>query len=188
MIIEVLGSDSRDRADTLAEKLKTIFQNQTKVVRPMVRGEIRLNGECKEEETKAGPIRKMNNGLFTVWVQCPLSAAIKMANRKKVRIGWTLARVDLLEDRPVQCFKCWRFGHVRLTCTSTEDDSGLCFKCGGTGHLARECDQPPSCKICVSEGKNFNHRIGSYLCTAKSKVVKTRNNFRQSHRIETALC
>ncbi|XP_070162504.1 uncharacterized protein [Polyergus mexicanus] len=118
MIIEVLGSDSRDRADALAEKLKTIFQNQVKVVRPMVRGEIRLvgfddsvsveevkhvvaqNGECKEEETKAGPIRKMNNGLFTVWVQCPLSAAIKMANRKKVRIGWILARV--LENRPIR--------------------------------------------------------------------------------------
>lgn len=86
MIIEVLGPDSHDRADALADKLKTILQNQVKVIRPMVKSDIRLvglddsvsveevmyvvaqNGTCKEEEIKTGPIRKMNNGLSTVWV------------------------------------------------------------------------------------------------------------------------
>lgn len=155
MIIEILGQNEHDRADALADKLKTILKDQAKVVRPMVRDEIRLiglddsvskeevmyvvaqNGNCKEEDVKTGPIRQMNNGLFTVWVQCPLSAAIKTANMKKIKIGWTLARVDLLEKKSVQCFKCWRYGHVRLSCTSKEDHSGSCFKCGEADHHAQ---------------------------------------------------
>ncbi|XP_029670925.1 uncharacterized protein LOC115240097 [Formica exsecta] len=196
MIIEILGPNGSDRANALAEKLRNVLQDQAKVARPIVKGEIRLvglddsisenevacvvtqYGGCKEEEIKVGTIRPMNNGLFTVWAQCPLSAAIKTANSKKVRIGWTIARVDLLDARPVQCFKCWRFGHVRLTCTAEEDYSRLCFKCGGPGHAARDCNLPSSCKICLSEGKNPNHRIGSNLCTAEHRTVKSRASFR----------
>lgn len=120
----------------------------------------------------------MNNGLFTVWAQCPLSAAINISSNKRVRIGWTSARVDLLEPRPVQCFRCWKFGHVRLACTAEEDFSKLCFRCGGAGHAARGCNKPPSCKICLAEGKDHNHRIGSGFCAAKRNLDKTRTNFR----------
>lgn len=123
----------------------------------------------------------MNNGLFTVWVQCPLSAAIKVVNLKKVKIGWTLARVDLLENRPVQCFKCWRFGHIRMACMAKEDHSGHCFKCGEAGHLARTCNCPPFCKVCSLEGRNPNHRVGSYLCKAEHKVYKIKTNLRTTN-------
>lgn len=44
MLIEVLDPDSSRRADALADKLKDILQDQAKVVRPMVRGKIRLVG------------------------------------------------------------------------------------------------------------------------------------------------
>lgn len=84
MIIEVLGERNQDRADELAGKLKDILKDQARVVRSTVRGEIRLiglddsvttkevldvvarNGNCKEEDVKTGPIRQMNNGLYTV--------------------------------------------------------------------------------------------------------------------------
>lgn len=155
MLIEVLGADGDRKANALAEQLRNILKDRAKVVRPRIRGEIRLvglddsvsidevicvvarNGACSEDEVRTGPIRPMNNGLFTLWVQCPLSAAIKIANMKNIKIGWTIARVDLLENKPVQCFKCWRYGHVRLACPTNDDFSGLCFKCGGSGHLAR---------------------------------------------------
>lgn len=200
MIIEVLGPNSFSRANTLAEKLKGVFLEQARVVRPTVKGEIRLvglddsvtveevicviaqNGECNQDEVKVGTIRPMINGLHTVWIQCPLAAAIRVANQKKIKIGWTLARVDLLEARPVQCFKCWKFGHVRLACTTKDDYSGLCFRCGGAGHLARNCNLSPSCKLYVAEGKDPNHRLGSNLCTAEHKVDKSRTNFATTDR------
>ncbi|XP_029680049.1 uncharacterized protein LOC115245738 [Formica exsecta] len=119
----------------------------------------------------------MRNGLFTIWAQCPLKAAIEVANKKRIKIGWTLARVDLLESRPVQCFRCWKFGHVRLACTSEMDFGGLCFKCGEPNHLARDCNSPPACKLCSEEGKDPNHRLGSNFCKADNKVSKLRTNF-----------
>ncbi|KAL6418384.1 hypothetical protein ACFW04_012168 [Cataglyphis niger] len=121
----------------------------------------------------------MNNGLYTLWVQCPLNAALKVANLKKIKIGWTLARVDLLDNRLVQCFKCWKYGHVRLACPSKEDFTGLCFKCGRKGHLANKCSLPPFCKVCDSEGKNSDHRLGSYTCKANQKFSTIKTNFRR---------
>lgn len=124
MVIKVLGKNEQECADALADKLKDVLKDQARVVRPMIRGEIRLigmddsvtkeevcqvivqTGGCKEEDIKIGPIRQMNNGLFTVWAQCPLSAAIKISNPRKVKIGWSITRVDLLESKPVQCYKC----------------------------------------------------------------------------------
>lgn len=114
IIIEAFGPDGSDRANALAEKLRGTLRDQAKVARPTVKEEIRLvglddsvsreevacvkaqNGGCNEEEVKVGAIRPMNNGLHTVWAQCPLGAAINTANKKRVKIGWTLARVDLL--------------------------------------------------------------------------------------------
>ncbi|XP_050452495.1 uncharacterized protein LOC126852055 [Cataglyphis hispanica] len=84
---------------------------------------------------------------------CPLNAALKVANLKKIKIGWTLARVELLDNIPVQCFKCWIYGHVRLACSSKEDFSGLCFKCGRKGHLANNCNLPPFVR-CVIQKKS----------------------------------
>lgn len=193
-IIEVMGPDSTKKANALADKLRAVFHDQAKIARPVVEGEIRLvglddsvsmaevaytvayYGECSEEEVKVGPIRPMNNGLFTVWAQCPLGAAIKTANNKMVKIGWTQARVILLEARPVQCFKCWRIGHVRFACTFGEDFSRHCFRCGGTEHRAGNCNLPPSCRICLLDGRDPNHRLGSNFCKADRGNNKIRAN------------
>lgn len=132
-------------------------------------------GCCEKEDVKVGSIRPMNNGLFTVWVQCPLSAAIKAVNYRRIDIGWTRVRVDLLGSRPTQCHKCWKFGHLRHACTSDVDYSKLCFRCGSGEHMARLCRLPSSCKICLSEGKAADHRLGSNLCSAESRPVRARS-------------
>lgn len=82
---------------------------------------VSVSGDCNPADVRVGLIRRMFSGLNSVWVKCPLAAAIKVATEGRVRMGWTSARVRLLEARPVQCFKCWRFGHVRNICKYSED-------------------------------------------------------------------
>ncbi|KMQ92578.1 gag-pol polyprotein [Lasius niger] len=191
ILIEVLGPGGAGKALVLKDKLHEILQDKAVVSRPVAKGEIRLVGldcttsadevldvvaslgGCLRSDIKVGVIRPLNNGLYTAWVQYPLGAVAKLTNLKKIKIGWTLARVEALDARPVQCFKCWRFGHLRSSCSFQEDFSGLCFRCGVSGHAARACSLAPSCKICLLEGRNYNHRLGSDLCMADRKTRGT---------------
>lgn len=105
MLIEVLGPDGPSKANALTEQLRAVLQDKVKITRPVAKREIRLvgldesvssnevtraivkYGECVEADVKVGYIRPMNNGLFSVWARCPLGAAIKLANLKKISIG-----------------------------------------------------------------------------------------------------
>lgn len=119
---------------------------------------------CNITDVKIGQLRPLSNGLYSVWAQCSLSAAIKMAKLGKIRIGWTVARVELLKSRPTQCFKCWGTGHIQSKCKADVDRSGLCYRCGKPGHLARGCLADLCCALCLSKGTNACHRVGSGQC------------------------
>lgn len=185
-IIELPGVDSAKKADDLADRLRAVFGATAKVARPLVRGEIRLTGlddsvtqeevrsviaregQCPVDNVRTGPIRVLNNGLGAVWIQCPLAAALVVSRPGRLRIGWTIARVELLKSRPVQCFKCWDFGHVRYACKSAKDRSGLCFRCSAPGHSANECRADPRCAVCADRGRECAHRVGSDACLARA--------------------
>ncbi|KMQ84932.1 gag-pol polyprotein, partial [Lasius niger] len=142
ILIEVLGLGGSGKALALKEKLHDVLRDRAVVSRLVAKGEIRLVGldcttsanevlnvvaslgGCLEDDVKVGAIRPLNNGLYTVWVQCPLGAVAKLSHMRKVKIGWTLARVEALNARPLQCFKCWRFGHLKSSCSFAEDFSG----------------------------------------------------------------
>lgn len=182
ILIEIQGSDGAVKADTLASKLTEAVGDQVVVARPVTRAELRFiglddsvtpeeiqdlvaeAGDCSPQDVKVGQMREMPNGLNTAWVLCPLAAALKVAKKEKVRIGWTTARVVLLRKRPTQCFKCWRFGHVRFACSYPEDRSAACFNCGRTGHSSRTCGLPPHCVLCHEAGRDSGHRLGSTQC------------------------
>lgn len=51
-------------------------------------------------------------------------------------MGWAACRVNLLEARPLQCYKCLELGHVQQRCPSAADRSKCCYRCGGEGHVA----------------------------------------------------
>lgn len=183
-MIEIPGPDGPKKADELAARLREVLGNDAMVSRPVIKGEVRLvglddsvsiaevraviakEGDCVEEDVKPGPIRQMYNGLGSVWLQCPLSAAIKVSEKEKIKIGWTVARAELLKARPVQCFRCWKFGHVRFACRESVDRTGRCFRCGETGHKANECVALPRCVICAESNHPSDHRLGSMQCSA----------------------
>jgi len=184
VIIEISGPEGVVKADSLASRLRDAIGDNAVVSRPVVKADLRVSGfdesvikdkiiitliefgDCLASDVRVGSFRPMRNGLCMTWVQCPLSAALKILRRGKVNLGWSVARVDLMKARPVQCFKCWHFGHVRNNCNSPSDRTGNCFKCGNTNHNSYTCTANPRCVICADLGYPTDHRLGSSACSA----------------------
>lgn len=184
-IIEIPGLDAANKADKLADKLRLVLGQEAVVARPSVKGEVRIVGlddtvstaevastiseigGCAVTDVKVRTIRLLSNRLGAVWAQCPLAAANKVSSLKKMRVGWTIARVELLAARPLQCYKCWRFGHTRFNCGSQANFFGLCFRCGTGGHAARDCTASPRCVVCENKGLDSAHRFGTATCSHK---------------------
>jgi len=82
------------------------------------------------EEVKVGDVRPYPNKLGGVWVRCPVAAASKIAQRDRIPIGFLARRVELLDDRPLLCYRCLERGHVQQHCSSGADRSGRCYRCG----------------------------------------------------------
>ncbi|XP_025154770.1 calponin homology domain-containing protein DDB_G0272472-like [Harpegnathos saltator] len=136
LILEIPGEDRGANADTLAEKLRDVLADKAKINRPQKMGEIRLRGleistdeeearrkiaeigECEIADTKAGKIRTTQGGVRSLWMQCPLLAAKKAAEKGVIAIGWTQVKVELLMARPMQCYRCMEKGHVQYNCTN----------------------------------------------------------------------
>ncbi|XP_011859963.1 PREDICTED: uncharacterized protein LOC105557357 [Vollenhovia emeryi] len=72
-----------------------------------------------------------------------------------------MAKIVLLKARPVQCFRCWDFGHVRGGCRSPTERGRACFNCGGEDHALRECSFPSCCVVCRDKGLNPEHSRAS---------------------------
>lgn len=117
-------------------------------------------------DIKVGALRLMTNGLFSVWVQCPLEVAIKASKDGKLKIGWTVAKIELLKAKPALCFRCWEKGHVQTQCKAQVNRSRACYRCGEEGHSARGCINPISCLVCKQAGRDCAHRVGSATCLA----------------------
>lgn len=186
LTFEFAGPEGHIHADKVAQKLREVFHDKEgiRVTRPMKMAEMRVRdledsikpdevryvitqeGDCHHDEVKVGTIKRGNDGLGVIWVRCPLSAANKIAEKGRIQIGWTNARVALLEPRPLQCFKCLEGGHVRAQCKSNTDRSSRCYRCGKDGHKAQECNEAPKCPVCTDLGRPANHRAGNRACTS----------------------
>lgn len=176
------GPQGKQLAGILKTKLSEALGEEAKVLNPVAMGELRLRGidpststeevcaeiealsGCPRQDFKVSPIVNMRDGMGVTWVHCPLQTAVRMAEIGSVTLGWTRVRVELLKRRPVQCHKCWYFGHVRTNCRSEVVRSGLCFRCGMTGHVVSACSAgTPRCLICEI-GRDSKHRIGNPRC------------------------
>lgn len=117
-------------------------------------------GEGKsKEEIKVGAVRKLNNVLCTIWLQCPLKLATKLVNKDKIKVGWTMAKIEMLKARPVQCYRYWASGHLKSECKLNIDRVGACFRCGERGHPARQCVNIAHCVVCQENEIDNNHSL-----------------------------
>ncbi|EFN67291.1 hypothetical protein EAG_00382, partial [Camponotus floridanus] len=113
-IIEISGPECNEKAQQLASKLQEVLkEDKAAITTPMIRGNLRLTGldesigkdeigwaieeegGCDNKDTRIGEIRKTRRGMGVVWVQCPLKAAIEIAKKKKIKVGWTIVGVTL---------------------------------------------------------------------------------------------
>ncbi|KAF9415823.1 hypothetical protein HW555_006650 [Spodoptera exigua] len=128
-------------------------------------------GGCSTEEIKIGEIRRPPLSLGHVWVRGPLVAMKKLASDKRMPLGWTSVRVEVLEPRRMMCYRCFESGHVRRMCTSSVDRSSQCYACGGA-HKARECISPIlKCPVCSDQGRPSNHRLGGKNCQPQKNTA-----------------
>ncbi|KYN29291.1 Gag-Pol polyprotein [Trachymyrmex cornetzi] len=194
LLLEIPGVEGGQKADKLAEKLKTalVGQEDVLVTRPEKTADIRLKdlveatteedilqtltllGKCAKTAFKLGTIVPSFNGLGTLWVRCPLASAKSICRNKRIRIGWTMVRVELLPERSNQCFKCLEPGHVRTQCRNEIDRGALCYRCGQSGHIAKDCIEKAHCPICASKNVKAEHRMGGPAC--KPPVTKRKTN------------
>lgn len=186
LLIEVPGEGAQAKAASLMVRLKEVLQDSATVANPVKQAELRVSGlddsvtteevaymlarmgECETAEIKIGQIRTMRNGLGSVWAKLPVGAAAKASVEGKMRIRWTVARVEVLEVRSLQCHRCWEFGHVMNVCRSVKDRTGGCCNCGMNGHRARTCTALARCVPCEEAGRTAEHRMGGPLCQAKA--------------------
>ena len=100
-------------------------------------------GGCNAGEVEVDEIRVTPQGLGSVWLHCPLTAAKKICSaydgKGKLQVGCSMATVYSLPQCNLQCFKCLETGHVRQNCESKTDRSDQCYRCGESGHQAKNC-------------------------------------------------
>lgn len=185
LLVQIPGKDGKEKARQLQSKLQEVLGQEARVTIPSKRAEVRITGfddsvadseildriseigGCSRSDIKMGQLRLLTSGLYAVWVQCPVDAIQSLVKAGRIRLGWTSARVVLLPPRRLQCYKCLEFGHVRASCPSSDDRSGLCYRCGEAGHKAAVCSNRVQCPVCTSRGLTADHRVGSDKCSAK---------------------
>ncbi|XP_030023098.2 uncharacterized protein LOC115442232 [Manduca sexta] len=203
MLYEVPGADSEQKADSLAARLRECFGDSDVVVtRPTKCSELRISGldfaatsesvkmalcsagGCAAEVVKVGEVRPDRSGMGAVWAKVPTKAAQKI-KAGRLKIGWVIARVTVLEARPMRCYRCLEQGHVRGGCAGPTDRSDLCYRCGKPGHKARQCVDKFNCVLCAAAGKPAGHRIGGKACSAFSRKSQRRPRRRPAATAET---
>ncbi|XP_033367134.1 uncharacterized protein LOC117243600 [Bombus vosnesenskii] len=192
VILEVPEDQGREKAAALAAQLtRALDPNEVRVATPFRVAEARVSlidiaatkaeiqntlareSGCKPEDIRLGEIRPARNGLGAVWIRGPASAVRKLAQAGKVAIGWSMAKVEAIVRRPLQCYRCLGIGQTGKTCTAKEDKGHLCFRCGEPGHQARACTTAsPKCLLCEALGAPSVHRTGGPACAPSKKGTK----------------
>ncbi|XP_026330913.1 uncharacterized protein LOC113238291 [Hyposmocoma kahamanoa] len=117
-------------------------------------------GQCTTDLVKVLEIRPGPGGMGSVIVQCPISTAKTLAEAGRILVGWSSAKVQALEQRPLRCYRCLGLGHTRPMCTSGSSREDLCFRCGNEGHQASNCKGVLRCAVCADAGRPSDHRMG----------------------------
>lgn len=136
-----------------------------------------LKTQCElGEEVLTIRLSKGYQGTQTAMIRLPVSAASKLLEKGKVRVGCSVCPLRIAaravrsdSKRVLRCFRCMGFGHMSANCKGP-DRSEQCRKCGEKGHIAKDCSQTPKCMLCTPEEGNA-HTTGGYKCPAYKKAI-----------------
>lgn len=191
LILEIPGGKGKEKADSLAEKLKEALGERARISRPSRTAELRITGldesaspqtiaaaiarvgNCGLDEVRVGDTYKAPNGLFAAWTRCPAEVAHAVATAGTLKIGWVKARVIALGKRPLQCHRCLEIGHTIQHCGGP-DRRAICYRCGEPGHLAAKCTTAAFCVLCSDKNKPARHRMGGAACQSVRPMGKNR--------------
>ncbi|XP_046964195.1 uncharacterized protein LOC124533073 [Vanessa cardui] len=178
-VLELPRSQS-DQAEKLADKLRTVLDGVASVVHPVKKVDIKVmglddsvtkdkiiaavarEGNCAPEDLRCGEIARGPGYMGMVRVTCPIAAAKKLSDAGRLLVGWSSARVCVLEQRPLRCYKCMGLGHTRILCPFNADRGNLCFRCGVEGHKSAECTGKLRCAVCAEAGKPSGHSMAEW--------------------------
>lgn len=198
LILEVPGPENGPKADALASRIREVVNDKTgvKVDRPTKTAEIRVKNlecsitehevceaiaekaECRIHEIQAGKIHRIPRGQSSLWLRIPLAVARRVTREGYIRVGWSRVQVELLDSRPLRCYRCLERGHVREQCTNPIDRSRRCYRCGGNDHMARNCKDTPKCPLCADLNRPHNHVLGGEKCAPKQRRSRQTNKDR----------
>lgn len=110
-----------ERASNLAAALIAKLPSDIRVICPRKRAAIRIAGydesvttrqikaeiaksaACSESEIEIAGETSWKNGLGAVLARMPLEAAFRIEQKGKIQVGWTTAKIKVLDKRPLQC-------------------------------------------------------------------------------------
>ncbi|GBM04430.1 hypothetical protein AVEN_35599-1 [Araneus ventricosus] len=105
-------------------------------------------------------------------IQLNPDAYQRIKNRDRLNVGWT--RLKFREYlRVMQCYKCYRYGHIRERCRNDES----CVRCG-EGHRSTNCEKSMKCKNCSFHNSIFatkfktDHLANDINCKIRSKEIE----------------
>lgn len=81
---------------------------------------------------------------------------------KEIAFGYEVCRTRPYKDSPMQCFRCFSFGHTKAKCASENE---TCRNCSEEHTIKKDatnktlCDKPTKCKNC-----NGNHSPAARTC------------------------
>ncbi|CAK1579405.1 unnamed protein product [Parnassius mnemosyne] len=188
-MLEIPGESSGATADALAAKLRaSLNADEARVSRPVRCADLRImglddsvseeelvaavarSGGCTTDQVRSGAIRPDQQGMHAATVCCPVTAAKTIVEGRRLLVGWVSAQVELLEPRPLRCYRYLVGHHVSVKCASEVDRSGLCFRCCQPGHISATCCATPHCDACAATGKPADHWAGSRACVSPAKA------------------
>lgn len=131
--------------------------------------------EVQESETQSIEVKTIRFGYAgtrTAMVVLPMSAAEKIGDEAKIKIGFTSCRI---RRTFIRCFRCHEFGHMTYSCTKNLQGKEICRRCGTKGHQIDRCKAIRCYILCTREGipaAKAEHVAGAVNCPQYRKYVE----------------
>lgn len=148
---EVLKPERKNPRIMVFDVQKSVAEDEDELVKKIVK----QNGITTEDSKLMIRVvfkYETKKGKTNVVLELDPSTYSQVNARKSIGIGWRMCRyVDYINI--VQCFKCWKFGHMAKECKS---EKVVCGKCTGE-HKANECQSnKEECVNCKHAATKFN--------------------------------